>query len=88
MVGYKVLAACDFLGEKLAYFFGITTPKFNYEIEQFKKMQKERQHAEEEEKTMGGWMQDAARVHSQQAEPKTKNEPQPPIMSQDGLQKF
>nr|XP_002129010.1 protein FAM177A1-like [Ciona intestinalis] len=40
------LAACDYLGEKLAYFFGITTPKYQYELNQLKEMEAE---ADEEE---------------------------------------
>lgn len=29
----KTLRACDYAGEKLAKFFGITTPKYEYEID-------------------------------------------------------
>lgn len=87
MVAYKVLAACDFVGEKIAAVLGITTPKYNYEIEQFKKIQKEREKAEEEEKSMGGWMQETASSEFKLSEMKTINESNP-IMTQDGLQKF
>ena len=45
-MGSSMLGYCDFLGEKLAWFFGITSPKYYYEIEEFKRMQEE----EEEEK--------------------------------------
>lgn len=55
--GNCVLAACDFVGEKLAAALGITTPKYSFEIEQFKKIQKEREKSHEEEKSVGGWMQ-------------------------------
>ncbi|GFT90398.1 protein FAM177A1 [Nephila pilipes] len=40
-MGSQTLAVCDYLGEHLAWFLGITTPKFQYEIEQFEKMAKE-----------------------------------------------
>lgn len=53
----RILAACDYVGEKFAAALGITTPKYEYEIEQFKKIEKEREKAKEEEKTVGGWMQ-------------------------------
>lgn len=52
----RILAACDYVGEKVAAALGITTPKYEYEIEQFKKMEKEREKVKEEEKTVGGWM--------------------------------
>lgn len=35
------LQTADFYGEKLAFFFGITSPKYSYEINQYKKMAKE-----------------------------------------------
>ncbi|XP_053669666.1 protein FAM177A1 [Anopheles nili] len=44
--GSTVLAGCDYVGEGLASFLGITTPKYSYEIEQFKRMQAE-QHEED-----------------------------------------
>lgn len=37
--GSAVVSGCDYVGESLASFLGITSPKYNYEIEQFKKMQ-------------------------------------------------
>lgn len=53
----RLLAACDYVGEKVAAALGITSPKYKYEIEQFKKIEKEREKVKEEEKTVGGWMQ-------------------------------
>lgn len=35
--GGLVLKACDYLGEGLANFFGITRPKYEYEIEEYKR---------------------------------------------------
>ena len=37
----KSLEACDYMGEKLAWWFGITKPKFLYEIEEYERMKKE-----------------------------------------------
>nr|CAD7195756.1 unnamed protein product [Timema douglasi] len=54
--GSKTLQVCDYLGESLANFFGITTPKYQYEIDEYHRML-----AEEEERQrqldleMGGW---------------------------------
>lgn len=55
--GNRVLAACDYVGESIAAFLGITTPKYSYELEQSKRMQEEKAKAEKEEKEVGGWMQ-------------------------------
>lgn len=55
--GNRVLTACDYVGEKITAILGITTPKYDYEIKQFKKMQDERTKLQEEEKVVGGWMQ-------------------------------
>lgn len=55
--GNRVLAACDYVGESIAAFLGITTPKYSYELEQFKRMQEEKAKADKEEREVGGWMQ-------------------------------
>lgn len=56
--GNTMLAACDYIGESIAAFLGITTPKYRYEIELCKRMQEEKAKAEKEEKEVGGWMED------------------------------
>ena len=43
--GSTVLTYADHWGEKLAWFFGITSPKYYWELEEFKRM-----NAEEEER--------------------------------------
>lgn len=85
--GSKVLAACDYVGEKLAAALGITTPKYSYEIEQIKKMQKEREKAFEEEAHTGGWMQQTLNTQCKHLE-KQNNIEQQPIVSQSGLLKY
>ncbi|XP_058822961.1 protein FAM177A1 [Topomyia yanbarensis] len=42
-LGSSVLAGCDYVGEGLASMLGITTPKYSFEIEEFKRMQAEQQ---------------------------------------------
>nr|CAB3244370.1 protein FAM177A1-like [Phallusia mammillata] len=37
------LAVCDYLGEKLAYIFGITSPKYQYAIDEIQRMEDEEQ---------------------------------------------
>ncbi|XP_005096380.1 protein FAM177A1 [Aplysia californica] len=54
----KALGVADVCGEKLAWFFGITTPKYRYEIEEYKRAQKEleedmEQERRQEEKAQG-----------------------------------
>lgn len=85
--GNKVLAACDFVGERVAAVLGITTPKYNYEIEHFKKIQKEKEKAAVEEKSTGGWMQDTLSAQCKLSE-KEKENNNGPIISQEGLQKY
>lgn len=50
--GVMALSACDYLGEHLAYFFGITTPKYWAEIEESKRIEAERI---EQQKQAEGW---------------------------------
>lgn len=87
MSGSKVLAACDYVGEKIAAALGITTPKYSYEIDQIKKIQKDWEKHNEEEKITGGWMQDTLNAQFKHKENGNNNEPQP-ILSQNGLQKY
>nr|XP_054758114.1 protein FAM177A1-like [Lytechinus pictus] len=62
---YKV---CDYLGEKLAYFFGITSPKYSYALSEYNRLEKEereeldRQMAEREEQKDLIARQEAERV--------------------------
>jgi len=46
---WKGYRAAHFCGEKLAWFFGITSPKYHYEIEEYKRRVKEIKEEEEEE---------------------------------------
>ncbi|KAM7299663.1 protein FAM177B [Ixodes scapularis] len=55
-MGTKALAVCDYLGEHLAYFFGITSPKYQYELEEYQKMvQEEEEEKRREAEQMAGW---------------------------------
>ena len=38
---------CDYLGEKLAYVFGITAPKYQYAISEWERMQEEEKEENE-----------------------------------------
>ena len=55
-MGSTALSYCDYVGEKLAWWFGITSPKYYYELEEFKRMQEEEKEAEEKRKVdEHGW---------------------------------
>jgi hypothetical protein len=45
------LKACDYMGEKLAWWLGITKPKFLYEIEEYNRIKKEQEEREKEDQT-------------------------------------
>ncbi|XP_028174249.1 protein FAM177A1-like [Ostrinia nubilalis] len=51
--GNKVLNAVDYAGESLASFFGITTPKYQIEIDEHERLQEEKRKMEEES---AGWV--------------------------------
>lgn len=51
--GKKVLNAVDSAGESLAGFFGITTPKYQIEIDEYERMQEEKKKMEDES---AGWV--------------------------------
>lgn len=54
--GSTTLRACDYVGETLADFFGITTPKYQLEIEEYKRMiQEEEEEKKRQDLEMGGW---------------------------------
>lgn len=59
--GSTFVTYCDYWGEKLAWFFGITSPKYYYEIEEFKKMQEEEEERKKKLDTeMHGWNQEVS----------------------------
>ncbi|KAL0828933.1 hypothetical protein ABMA28_003832 [Loxostege sticticalis] len=51
--GTKVLNAVDYAGESLANFFGITTPKYQIEIDEHERLQEEKKKLEDES---SGWV--------------------------------
>ncbi|XP_031808792.1 LOW QUALITY PROTEIN: protein FAM177A1 [Sarcophilus harrisii] len=44
----STLSVCDFLGEKIASLLGISTPKYQYAIDEYYRMKKEEEEEEEE----------------------------------------
>nr|XP_005989240.1 PREDICTED: protein FAM177A1 [Latimeria chalumnae] len=47
-VATSTLSVCDFLGEKMASLFGISTPKYQYAIDEYYRMKKEEEEEEQE----------------------------------------
>ncbi|XP_051238005.1 protein FAM177A1 isoform X2 [Dicentrarchus labrax] len=44
----STVSVCDYMGERLASLFGITSPKYQYAIDEYYRMKKERQEQEHE----------------------------------------
>ncbi|XP_023946405.1 protein FAM177A1 isoform X1 [Bicyclus anynana] len=51
--GVTALNAVDYAGESLASFFGITTPKYQIEIDEYERLQEEKRQMDEES---AGWV--------------------------------
>ncbi|XP_014479995.1 PREDICTED: protein FAM177A1-like [Dinoponera quadriceps] len=52
----KMLDGCDYVGEFLANFFGITAPKYQFEINEFYRLQAlEKEMLHKRDLEMGGW---------------------------------
>lgn len=47
-MGASTISVCDYMGEKLASLFGITTPKYQYAIDEYYRIKKEEEEEEEE----------------------------------------
>lgn len=43
MIDLNIFKACDYAGEKLAWWLGITKPKFLYEINEYEEMMREQE---------------------------------------------
>ncbi|KAK2826350.1 hypothetical protein Q5P01_020564 [Channa striata] len=47
-MGTSTISVCDYMGERLASLFGITTPKYQYAIDEYYRVKKEEEEEEEE----------------------------------------
>ncbi|KAM6069342.1 protein FAM177A1 [Theristicus caerulescens] len=66
-VATSTLSVCDFLGEKIASVLGISTPKYQYAIDEYYRMKREEEEEEQENKMS----EEAERRHQEQ-----QNKPQ------------
>ncbi|XP_066585059.1 protein FAM177A1 [Prorops nasuta] len=73
-VGEKVLDGFDYMGESLASFFGITTPKYEFEInEYYRQKEIEEEAAYREDLELGGWLNRNTNNVIETVEPRTDN---------------
>ncbi|KAK9533350.1 hypothetical protein VZT92_008472 [Zoarces viviparus] len=47
-MGTSTISVCDYMGERLASIFGITSPKYQYAIDEYYRIKKEEEEEEEE----------------------------------------
>ncbi|KAF1375124.1 hypothetical protein PFLUV_G00236220 [Perca fluviatilis] len=47
-MGTSTISVCDYMGERLASLFGITTPKYQYAIDEYYRIKKEEEEEEED----------------------------------------
>ncbi|XP_059211655.1 protein FAM177A1 isoform X1 [Centropristis striata] len=67
----STISACDYLGERMASLFGITSAKYQYAIDEYYRMKKER----EEEKEETRLSEEAERSFDQLQSPEDEDEP-------------
>ncbi|XP_059208560.1 protein FAM177A1 [Centropristis striata] len=72
-MGTSTISVCDYMGERLASLFGITSPKYQYAIDEYYRIKKE----EEEEEEENHLSEMAERRFAEQAEPHPATVEQP-----------
>jgi len=76
--GSSALAVCDTVGEKFAWWLGITSPKYYYEIQEYKRqMQQEEERRKRQDAEMAGWRpEEAAGTEPVQLDPSSLCRPE------------
>ena len=68
--GKTFVAWCDYFGEKIAWWAGITSPKYYYEIEEFKRIkEREEERAKREDAEARGWRQQPENAPAKTGQP-------------------
>ncbi|KAK2842981.1 hypothetical protein Q7C36_011196 [Tachysurus vachellii] len=80
-VATNTISVCDYLGEKLASMMGITTPKYQYAIDEYYRMKKEEEEAAEEDRLS----EEAERQFNSQQRDKEQN---PTVEQPEGTSSF
>uniref|UniRef100_A0A8C8BH82 Family with sequence similarity 177 member A1 n=1 Tax=Otus sunia TaxID=257818 RepID=A0A8C8BH82_9STRI len=73
-VATSTLSVCDFLGEKIASVLGISTPKYQYAIDEYYRMKREEEEEEQENKMS----EEAERQHQEQ---QNKSQAEAPVQT-------
>ncbi|XP_038141021.1 protein FAM177A1-like isoform X2 [Cyprinodon tularosa] len=76
----STISACDYLGERMASLFGITSAKYQYAIDEYNRIKKEK----EEEKEETRLSEEAERTFNQLQSQEGKNEPLTSPEGQEG----
>ncbi|XP_050725567.1 uncharacterized protein LOC127003227 isoform X2 [Eriocheir sinensis] len=93
--GNSALSACDYIGESLANVLGITSPKYQYEIDEYNAaIEEEKAEKEEQDAQMAGWTTTAPASPSEGIKHKIvdssvlqePSQPQPPSLDQPEIQ--
>lgn len=71
----STVSVCDYMGEKLASLFGITTPKYQYAIDEYYRIKKEEEE-EEEENRLAEEAERQFNQSRQQTDPATVQQPE------------
>ncbi|XP_020775413.1 protein FAM177A1 isoform X1 [Boleophthalmus pectinirostris] len=73
----STVSVCDYMGEKMASLFGITTPKYQYAIDEYYRIKKEEEEEEEENRLA----EEAERQFQQSKQPSDSTTMQQPESS-------
>lgn len=86
--GNALLQRCDTAGEAIAAFLGITAPKYGYELDAFRRLQRERaaSAAGEDAETAAGWT--AVRQQDEGHAMVAEGGGGVPVTSQEQVQKY
>ncbi|KAK0132546.1 Protein FAM177A1 [Merluccius polli] len=71
----STISVCDYMGEKMASLFGITTPKYQYAIDEYYRIKKEEEEEEEDNRLSA----EAERQFNQQHEEEEEEEEEGPL---------
>ncbi|XP_034418886.1 protein FAM177A1 [Cyclopterus lumpus] len=79
-MGTSTISVCDYMGERLASMFGITSPKYQYAIDEYYRIKKEEEEEEEENRlaeTAESRFADQRRGEQEDPHPATMEQPEP-----------
>ncbi|XP_028849662.1 protein FAM177A1 [Denticeps clupeoides] len=72
----STISVCDYLGEKLASLMGITSPKYQYAIDEYYRMKKEEEEEEEDNRMSEAAQRRFEEQHNQDGQPPKAEQPE------------